>query len=101
MRSKVQLIISVVVLAVMGLLLVAAFSASGGVADPASSVRGSLGTPLQDLGVENGTGALTLILNGAFALLAGVWVLVLTRSPYSKARAGRRPTLGRLDSSLE
>jgi hypothetical protein len=101
MRSKVQLIISVVVLAAMGLLLVAAFSASGSVADPASAVRGSLGTSLEDLGVDNGAGALTLILNGAFALLAGVWVLVLTRSPHTKVRTGRRPTVGRLDSRLQ
>jgi hypothetical protein len=100
MRSHVPLIVSVVVLAVVGQLLVVAFHGpAGALADPASAVRGSLGTPLEDLSLENSTGALTLILNGGFVLLAGVWALFLTRSPRTRvrrsARTALRPTLGR------
>jgi hypothetical protein len=100
MRSQVQLIIGVVVLAAVGLLLVVAFHGpAGALVDPASAVRGSLGTPLEDLSLENSTGTLTLILNGGFVLLAAVSALLLTRSPHTRvrrtARTGLRPTLDR------
>jgi hypothetical protein len=101
MRAHVQLIVSVVVLAAVGLLLVVAFHGTAGaaLADPASAIRGSLGTPLEDLSLENSTGALTLILNGGFVLLAGVWALLLTRSPHTRVRGSAptvlRPTLNR------
>jgi hypothetical protein len=101
MRAKVQLIVSVAVLAAMGLLLVVASQGLGALADPASAVRGSLGHPLEEMGLENSTGALTLILNGGFVLLAGIWLLILTRTPHPKAHFRRRPTVGRLDSRLQ
>jgi hypothetical protein len=94
MRSHVQLIIGVVVLAAAGLLLAVAFHGSAGtLADPASAVRGSLGTPLKELSLENSTGALTLILNGAFVLFAAVWALLLTRSHRTRTRRSARTSL--------
>jgi hypothetical protein len=42
-------------------------------ADPASTLRGSLGVPLEDLSLSNSLGKLVFLENGGFALLFGTF----------------------------
>jgi hypothetical protein len=70
---------------------------AGGVdLDAATAVRGGLGVPLDDLGLDHDLGRLTFLLNGGFALLLGVAAYI------GVARRGRkvRPALRALGGGL-
>jgi len=73
MRLHLQTVVTVVIASAAVALLFAEINAPAATAiDPTSAIRGSLGVALGDLSVSENLGRLSLLLNGAFALLFGV-----------------------------
>jgi hypothetical protein len=60
--------------------------------DPATAVRGSLGVSLEDLDINSTIGGLTLYLNGALALVFGVFAAIVVRTNTRKRNAAKRTT---------
>ncbi len=60
--------------------------------DPSSSVRGSLGATVFDLGLDSPLGAVSFFLNAGFALAFGVVALYLVARTHREWPSGSRPT---------
>lgn len=77
----------VAVLAGLALLFAGINVPAVGIDDFASAVRGALGGSLEDLGLGSDIGDLSFLLNGGFALLAGILVcFVLARRRRKSSR---------------
>jgi hypothetical protein len=84
---------SAVAVTVVGLFVAAPHAmAVASAFDPASAVRGSLGVSLDDLDVKNTIGELTLYVNGALAVLFGIFAAIAARANARMRNAAKRPS---------
>jgi|SRR5277367_4655547 len=57
--------------------------------DPASAIRGSLGTSITDLGLDTSSGALAFLLNAGCVLLFAAMAVLITRGKQRRSQHRR------------
>ena len=57
--------------------------------DPASAIRGSLGTSIADLGLDTSSGAMTFLLNAGCVVLFAAVAVLITRSKQRRSQHRR------------